>query len=787
MNRIARYSINLGVTFGLLALSLFFANKALASAPADLAVGMALQKHNVQGQVPLDYGATVNVVPKRTSNGIDIPIQGGQYNGNHLDLDGNGSPERNGFSFGVGPVVTNSVFGGTYYRRYFNNLVWCGNSVGVPNGEFELDVSVQYASGAHTQTISWEGHNYTGRWQGYWHFEGYGQSRFFNGTTARVPALNPSTTFVFFVFVEDPPLPIFTGTIKIEKHLVPGDNYPSPGIPPYNANVGITNNKPGSIWNPQGTTNPFTVSGIWVCTASPYFNDQCLDDPGGGSYNTYVDVPAGFEVARATETRSPDPENPKIVSCTGPNNTGRCKVVSIRVRDDTNGAITTVKFYFRVAPIGFVKCIPGGPAGAPNGRFWWRGTGIDSTNQAASPVVNLYEGSTLIQTIAGDRKFTTVPTTYDKYSPTYTGMDPDTNYDFQIELDNRFHDGATRTITPKLVTAEGSDLTLPNVTIPSGDCAGAAFARAWPWLQTSRGDVIASGQIKGQITSPGGIINPGARLDDAPAKEAEFLIISAVGGGSPFCSTYEYILTNTTATSGDCRNSTGVGYSTLNSYPLNTNNNGTWTDNAIEGVKKAIGEGDTTGCSKTQIKTSLPASNTLAYCQYGLIYKLTGPYIISSAISIPKGRVTIYVDGNLNIKNNIIYTPDTPAGIANIKDYPNLAIVVNGNVNIDPSVIGITALIYASGKIDTCSTAASVSLPTEQCKNRLIIKGSLVAKRGIIFGRSHYDLINRLPAESIAFEPQVLVYPPPGLDYKYFIRQQEGSYTLDPSEYQPRF
>ncbi len=755
-----------------------FSGQALAYTPNDLSVFTGFRGLGSTTSTPVDVGGSAEVVPVP---GL-IPLQAAPYYGNHFDNDHNNSPDANSVMWGTSGNFYNLA---SWYKPPF---IWCGAAGGWPYG-LTIKVSALFQhgtwlNGANKLTVGGVVKN--GYWVGEWWRQAndgsgwVGHKTAFSGPSTQILALNPGLMVVIFTFIETPPPPTYAGTIQIEKHLVPGDNYPSPGSPPYNAKVGITNNI--NSWNPQSTSNPYSHPGIWVDPQDPYSNSQRAGTT--GSYNTWVDVPAGYEVDTYTVAGSPSPQDHRTMICTGANNTGRCKVNAIRV---SNNATTTVKFNLRQASKGLVVCRKGvDSSGTANGRFYWEGYGIDASNQANAPVVKLYQGSTLLQTIAGNRQLPN-NTTYTSNNTTYPGMLATTNYDFMVDLDSVFHDGRTRSITPKLVTAVGTDLTLPNVSIGGSTdvCGGGTptFAWAWPWLRTSRGDVIASGQINGQVTSPDGTTYLGARPATATNKEAEFLIISAVGNGGPFCSTYNYILTNITATTAEgCGN--GAGYSILNSYPLNSGGN----DVIVEGVKKAY---DTFSkadpiCSADKTTAELATITVLPGCGDGVVYKLTGGNTLSNSINVTKGRVTIYVEGDLYINANIIYSP---AGITNIKDYPNLAIVVRGNVNIASSVANISALIYASGKIDTCATASAPS-PTQNCFTRLSVDGSLIAKSGIRFGRSYYDsnmLGERLSAEYIALTPQTFVYPAPGIDRQSAFSQQEGSYTLDPGEYNPRF
>ncbi len=516
-----------------------------------------------------------------------------------------------------------------------------------------------------------------------------------------------------------------------------------------------------SAWN---NNNPNTISDLWFPEDSNY-------------YSAHVQVPVGWAVKNATVDGAV-----KDVTCV----TYGAYICSVRT-DVSPGNTSRVVFNF-IESKGDINCKK------LDGKYYWHGWGVDASQQASPPVVKLYRSGTLLQTITADRELPDKARQIYLRAAGYTGVLDATKYDFHKELNPSWHNGDTSPVTVNLVVnnpaGEKFLKTISGIGDPSDTTGCGTFAYAWPWLQTSGGDVIASGKITGQITSPNTLYYPGARLTATTDKEAEFLIISALGNGSPFCSTYNYILTNTTATvANSCGN--GAGY-TLNSYPLNSGGK----DVIVEGVKKAYDtlRASPSACSGEKTTTDL-ATITVpeVACLDGAVYKLTGgsplTLTLSTAINVTQGRVTIYVDGPLYINANINYSP---AGITNIKDYPNLAIVVKGNVNIASSVTNISALIYASGKIDTCATAPTTTIPsvpllTQNCStSRLEVDGSLTAKNGIRFGRSYYDA-NRNPAENIALTPQTFVYPAPGIDIQSALSQQKGAYTLDPGEYNPRF
>ncbi|MEI6741928.1 MAG: hypothetical protein WCK71_02300 [bacterium] len=296
----------------------------------------------------------------------------------------------------------------------------------------------------------------------------------------------------------------------------------------------------------------------------------------------------------------------------------------------------------------------------------------------------------------------------------------------------------------------------------------------YPWLQTTNGNVVANGKITGNAASD---TNPGARLATTPsAKEVEFLIISKVGNGGPFCSNKNYILANPLATAGDCGN--GLGYSALNVDSVA----GT-EDKVVAGVKAAYNDLPA-GCkTDTALVSGIPTSVDLAACPNGRIVKYTGTNL--GSYSLTKGRVTILVEGDLDIGQNIGY--GGTMGYSDPRDVPNLAIVVKGNVKILAATPQVDASIYATGTISTCDTA-----PAKFCGYQLTINGFLSAQSGFIFGRAYILGYNgqavppHAPAEIVNLTLQSVLYPPPGIDYGSVFKG-DSSVKIDSSEYQPRF
>ncbi|MCX6804923.1 MAG: hypothetical protein NT111_02830, partial [Patescibacteria group bacterium] len=616
-----------------LGITVLSVGRAEAAAPADLAVGMALQRYGISGTEPLNYGGKVDVVSKTTSNGIAIPIKASPYGGNHLDTNNDDSPDENSYSFGIGPeTYDNLIGGGTFYSTTLDNLIWCGKLADVPDKEFELDVSVAYAT-ADAQTISIGGVDIKGKWRGFWNFEApgtLGEKEFFDGKSARVPALNPYKTFVFFVFVEDAPDRV--GKITTTRNFS--------GTAPVSTNVKLTNNI--NSWSDSSSDNPWQRGSLWIN------KDSIKGTESNVKYTSTLTVPIGYRVKSSQGG---------TLACTAAGNTGNCSIGGIGLAD---GQEVNVVFELERNLKGTIYCAKS------NDAYYFNGSAYDGTQPNTAPSIRFQFSN--ISPDAGDLNKTIVASAPGNL---------DRPYSFSLRMDNRLHDnkphelraymklangteeqlniGAPNTIVfgpdtpcggtvappelcpqgtklaglpkpadgncnptpPELCPAgskyaglpkpadgncnpSGSELCpagskyagLPkpadgncNPTLPELCPAGSKYAGLpkpadgncdppsicpsfpgqdcrvepyfYPWLQTKGGDVVSNGKINGQISGDSYL---GSRKPAQTDKEAEFLVVAAVGGGGPFCSTYNYILTNTSAKT-SCSN--GAGYSIL--------------------------------------------------------------------------------------------------------------------------------------------------------------------------------------------------------------------------------
>lgn len=299
----------------------------------------------------------------------------------------------------------------------------------------------------------------------------------------------------------------------------------------------------------------------------------------------------------------------------------------------------------------------------------------------------------------------------------------------------------------------------------------------YPWFQTQKGDVTSLDIIQGQNIAQGDPSNPplGAKHAASNGKynPAEAYGVIAYGDLSAsasrksgnFCSQNLYILGENLANRQNCSSSylEGASWGRYISNPVSVDEiknslNITWENN---------GKGNAGSCSP--YKTTLISTNPVVLqadissaCPGGNLMKTGSPDQATNLNSIAglTGRGTLWVAGDLNINSNIEYSN----AVATIANLPNLAIFVEGDIVIDPSVTRIDAMLISGGKIDTCKDSGDKS--ANKCEKQLTINGAISSLGSRIdLSRRHYSPNdpNANPAELVILTPQSIIMPPPGL------------------------
>jgi len=354
----------------------------------------------------------------------------------------------------------------------------------------------------------------------------------------------------------------------------------------------------------------------------------------------------------------------------------------------------------------------------------------------------------------------------------------------------------------------------------ANDCNINFYENAIPWLQTTNGNVVSSnGTIQGSANTASSSQSQAVVSTINGINKADYLVMAKVANTFQFCSTYDYILTNTNADSStptcDSGDLSGGGYTSLNSYDLNINVGGTLKDSVVAAatsVFDAIGASNNCrfeNMSVDDLVISLQSQNPGSSCPYGTVYlyKITP----GSTLDLPNivgvnRKATILVKGsssgkvNVKINGEIKYS----SSLYGYRNLQSLAIVADGDIRIDGVVKNIQAALYSAGKINTCYETAAAAAALA-CNNQLVVSGMLVGKNGFQLQRTlsftdikqYYDPVTNLnnplkdrvgtPSEKVNFDPKIVINPPPGLDILNFYKATGYKYLLDKAEYAPRF
>jgi hypothetical protein len=149
------------------------------------------------------------------------------------------------------------------------------------------------------------------------------------------------------------------------------------------------------------------------------------------------------------------------------------------------------------------------------------------------------------------------------------------------------------------------------------------------------------------------------------------------------------------------------------------------------------------------------------------------PYRISKSGDIPAYQTYIVLNGDINIKNNVVYD-DSAVNPADPKSFPSVAfIVVNGNINISNSVNEINGILMAtSGENENSGQIKSFeNQPTYD--TLLTVNGSLIGDVYDLFfnRRAIGDPLKDQGSITVRYDQRVLLNTPEGLNQLIDVRQ----------------
>jgi hypothetical protein len=708
-----------------------------------------------------------------------IPLAGDPYNGQHLDSDNSGRPDTNDIR-----LYANTPFynWGVVSK---DNFIWCGNYGGVPDGQFELDVELfpnQYLG--------------EGRWEVQW-FEKYGgltyvASSVLQGTKARVQALNPRQTSVWFTFVENPPTPPVLVT------------------PP--ASVGsITIAKRGYFGNETGASTELKIGETLQrgqVLISPNRSHKLImqEDGNLGIYNYHGYI---WQAAVQGSNRLAFQSDGNLVLWK--DNTGGLPTplwssgsfdkggTVLRMQDDGNLVMyngTTAVWYSKLGQYwnGTNTALAeyaGGTASNPLSAELFNSLANTNSHLAASnevataPVLvsNAFPltGSSVFHnsqanpsTVNGVWVYPDYYATSGNKQPYWTTVQVPAGKQVvkaQISI-NGVSTDKTSTVTCTGTNKTGT-CTLPGLTVLNGTTTFVDWWMApepvaipyYPWLQTKNGDVTSSSTITGQVigSATDRTDKKGARPAASLPTESSF-VIAALTPKANFCSDSRFALgqllnRRDNATPQSCQTG-GYAPSPVNFDKVKASIAKAYADNG-NGVAKSPA---TPNACNPKYATGVTATTGAVFfnnvdinCPAGGIQKIDGDATIDFEKTNVSGRGTVWVTGDLTINKDIKYgaTTNDP------KTTPNLVIFVEGDVKIDAGVNRIDASIISMKTISTCSKSDT---PTAACSSAFVINGFLASGGKINFDRRFYNQATPSPAELINLTSQSTTFPAPGLD-----------------------
>lgn len=124
------------------------------------------------------------------------------------------------------------------------------------------------------------------------------------------------------------------------------------------------------------------------------------------------------------------------------------------------------------------------------------------------------------------------------------------------------------------------------------------------------------------------------------------------------------------------------------------------------------------------------------------------------------GNGTIVVRGDLDVNENITYY--TTPTLSDMNKLPSAAWIVEGDINIDPSVTDLAGVFIAlddgtgTGKISTGTTGTGNDRP-------LVVSGVMIAREFAFQRKAVTEYEDAVPSEKIIYDGRLLANTPPGL------------------------
>ena len=757
---------------------------AKADAPVDLVVGVTKRSYTGAETPVLNAYVTARVVRKpvtlQSGSPKTIPLQPYPYYGTHLDSDNSGRPDAND----VALYPTTSWYQWGIAAKPF--FIWCGNAGGVPAGQFEVDVNI--ADGQAPPSLG------AGHWEYQW-FEKYGGATYVasgvqQGTLARVQAVNPRQTSVWFTFVEDPPTPPVAvtpppsvGSITIAKRGYFGN----PTGAPSELKIGETlqrgqvlispNGSHKLIMQEDGNLGVYNYHG-WLWQAAVQGSNR-LAFQSDGNLVLWKDNASGL---------------PTPLWSSGSNTKGG---TVLRMQNDGN-----LVMYNGTTPVWYSKMdqywngaytalgeYEGGTASNPGSAELFNSLANTNSHLAVSNEVatarvlvsNAFPltGSSVFHSSQANPSTVNGVWVYTTYNGT-SGIQPywttvQTPAGQQVEKAQICIKGEcsdkTSTVTCTDNVAKTGTCTLPGLTVLNGTTTYVDWWMApipvaipyYAWLQTKNGDVTSSGAITGQEigSATNRADKKGARPAASTPTESSF-VIAALTNKPFFCSDSKFALgqlltRRDNATPQSCQTG-GYAPTAVNFDKVRASIAKAYLDNGNGALGQSSG-----GCTPKYATGAAAGgvflNNVNLQCSAGGIQKIDGDATIASSVNpkIVTGRGTVWVTGSLTIDRDIIYG----AATNDPKTTPNLVIFVEEDVKIGEGVNRIDASIISMKTISTCSKSDT---PTAACSSALVINGFLASGGKINFARRFYNQATPSPAELINLTSQSTTFPAPGLD-----------------------